>query len=248
MKTLFVSIVLLMTACQSALAGEITVSAAASLSNAFNEIARNYEAMYPGAKVAMNFSASGTLLQQIAKGAPVDVLATADQETMDLAAKQGLLMAGERRNFAGNTLVVVVPFKSGNAIKRLEDLGLPSIKRIAIGLPASVPAGRYTRQALDKSMLWSAVELTAIHTQNVRQALDYVARGEVDAGFVYSTDAQLMPAKVRTAFAVPVDPPILYPISVLSRSRNSDEAKRFAAYLMSAAGQLVMAKYGFGKP
>jgi molybdate transport system substrate-binding protein len=248
MKPLLFALALIMATGQAAVAGEITVSAAASLSNAFKEIAANFEAQHPGAKVALNFGASGALLQQIAKGAPVDVLATADQETMDLAGKQGLLKAGDRYNFTRNRLVVIVPASSAQKIERLDDLGLPAVKRIAVGLPASVPAGRYAKHALDAAKLWSKVEPKIISTQNVRQSLDYVARGEVDAGFVYATDAALMPEKVRTALTVSLDMPILYPVSTLARAPNASEAKQFAHYLKSPAGQAVLAKFGFSKP
>jgi molybdate transport system substrate-binding protein len=248
MKTLLTGFALLFVACHPAFAGDVTVSAAASLGNAFREIARNYEARYPGVQVALNFGASGALLQQIAKGAPVDVLATADQETMNLADKQGLLKAGERHNFVSNALVVVVPRSSAHPIKDLGDLALPAVKRVAIGLPASVPAGRYAKMALENAKLWRMVEPKAINTQNVRQSLDYVARGEVDAGFVYATDAALMPDKVRSAYTVVLDSPILYPASTLARAPNVREAKRFIDYLLSPAGQAVLAKFGFGKP
>ncbi len=218
------------------------------LTNAFKEIAVHYEGRYPGAKVALNFGASGALVQQIAKGAPVDVLATADQESMNLAERQGLLKAGERHNFVSNVLVVIVPRAAPANINRLDELALPAIKRVAVGLPASVPVGRYAKQALESAKLWRAVEPKAIYTQNVRQSLDYVARGEVDAGFAYITDAALMKEKVRTAFTVPLAAPILYPVSTLARAANVAETKRFTAYLMSPAGQAVLAKFGFGKP
>src|SRR5690606_30842991 len=134
-----------------------------------------------------NFAASGALLQQIAKGAPVDVFASADQQTMDQAQAQDLVKAGERRNFVTNSLVVIVPENAKAAPATLNDL--EQYQRIAIGLPASVPVGRYTKSVLDKAQLWSAIEPKMIGAQSVRQALDYVARAEVDAGFVYATDA-----------------------------------------------------------
>lgn len=240
---------LLLSACAAgAGAADITVSAAASLTNAFKEIAQGYEAQYPGSKVNFNFGASGALLQQLAKGAPVDVFASADQETMDTAQQQGLVKPADRRDFVRNALVLIVPSDSAGAPKRLEDLTQPSVKRVAIGNPASVPVGRYTRHALEAVKLWPAIEAKAITTQNVRQSLDYVARGEVDAGFVYATDAAIMPDKVKVAFDVPLDMPIAYPIAQLAASTNGAEAKRFINYVVSPAGQAVLAKYGFRKP
>ncbi|RJG01185.1 molybdate ABC transporter substrate-binding protein [Noviherbaspirillum sedimenti] len=229
-------------------AGEITVSAAASLTNAFREIAGAYEAQHPGGKVALNFAASGVLLQQMAKGAPVDVFASADQETMDMAVQQGLVKAAARRDFARNTLQVVVPADSKLALKGLPDLTQAAVSKIAIGNPASVPVGRYARHALEAARLWPLLETKAIHTQNVRQSLDYVARGEVDAGFVYATDAALMPGKVRVAFSVPLDTAILYPIARTAASTNGAEASRFVNFIASRAGQAILAKYGFQQP
>jgi molybdate transport system substrate-binding protein len=229
-------------------AGDLHVSAAASLSNAFTDIAAGYETQHGGTKVLLNFGASGALLQQMAKGAPVDVFASADMETMDLAAKQGLIVSGERRNFARNSLVVIVPRDSTQALHRLQDLGQPAVRTVAIGNPASVPVGRYTRHALEAAKLWTGVSAKAITTQNVRQSLDYVARGEVDAGFVYATDAALMKDKVKLAFELPLDTAISYPVARTAGGANAAEAKSFVDYLLSPAGQAVLAKYGFQKP
>jgi molybdate transport system substrate-binding protein len=232
-------------------AADLTVSAAASLTNAFRDLAPQFEAQNPGTKVQFNFAASGALLQQIAKGAPVDVFASADQETMDQAQAQSLVKAGGRRDFVSNTLVVIVPASGGAtaAVPRtVNDLAQPAYTRIAIGLPASVPVGRYTKGVLEKAKLWSSIEPKMIGAQNVRQVLDYVARGEVDAGFVYATDAAVMPDKVKVALMVPTETPVLYPIAPIADSANAELAQKFVAYVMSPAGQAVLAKYGFGKP
>ena len=231
-----------------AFAADLTVSAAASLTNAFQELGPMFEAANPGTKLQYNFGASGALLQQIAKGAPADVFASADQETMDQAQSQNLIQTAGRRNFALNSLVVIVPAVGGQAPKALADLAQPAYKRIAIGLPASVPVGRYTRSVLEQAGLWSAIEPKMIGAQNVRQALDYAARGEVDAGFVYATDAALMPDKVKVALTVPTPTPVLYPIAPIASSTNPDAAQKFVAFIQSAPAQAVLAKYGFGKP
>jgi molybdate transport system substrate-binding protein len=229
-------------------AGELTVSAAASLTNAFGEIGSAFEAAHPGSKVLLNFAASGVLLQQIAKGAPVDVLASADQETMDQAERQRLVRPGSRVNFAANSLVVIVPRDAPTVPGSLAALDAAAIRHVAIGLPASVPVGRYTKAVLEKAHLWPAIEAKAIGAQSVRQALDYVARGEVDAGFVYATDAALMPGKVRVAFVVPTETPVRYPIAVVAASANGAAAQRFIAFVMSPPGQALLAKFGFDKP
>lgn len=232
----------------STLAADVTVSAASSLTNAFRELAAGYKAQYPGSKVALNFGASGALLQQLAKGAPVDVFASADQETMDVAQQQGLVKPADRHDFVRNTLVLIVPSDSTAAIRSLEDVTRANVKRIAIGIPASVPVGRYSRHALEAKGLWAKVEAKAINTQNVRQSLDYVARGEVDAGFVYATDAAVMKDKVKVAFEVPLDIAISYPIARTAASTNAAEAERFVRYVLSPPGQVVLGKFGFRKP
>lgn len=236
------------TAASSALAGEVVVSAAASLTNAFKDAAHGYEAQYPGSKVSLNFAASGVLLQQIVKGAPVDVFASADQETMDAAQKQGLVLPADRQDFVSNSLVLIVPHDSKLGIKSLTDLTQKGVTRVAIANPASVPVGRYSEGALKKARLWDAVQPKAIGTQNVRQSLDYVARGEVDAGFVYATDAAIMKDKVNVVLEVPLDAPVLYPIATIKDSGNAAEAKRFVSYLQTAPAQAILAKYGFKKP
>lgn len=231
-----------------AAAADLTVSAAASLTPAFQEIGPLFEAQNPGMRVQFNFGASGALMRQIAKGAPVDAFASADQETMDQAQAQKLIDPGDRRNFALNRLVVIVPADAAASPKLVSELSKPAYSRVAIGLPASVPVGRYAKAVLEKAGLWAVIEPKMIGAQNVRQALDYVARGEVDAGFVYATDAAVMPGKVKTAFAVPTETPIRYPIAPVVASTNAQAARQFIAFVLSPVGQGVLATHGFGPP
>ena len=242
------AVLLSATSASSALAADLTVSAAASLTNAFKDIAQGYEAQNPGTKVLLNFAGSGALLQQMAKGAPVDVFASADQETMDRAEKEGLVKAADRRDFVRNTLVLIVPAAAKTLPARLDDLTQAGITRVAIANPASVPVGRYAQTALEAANLWTAVQAKAINTQNVRQSLDYVARGEVDAGFVYATDAAIMKNKVKVAFEVPLKTDILYPIAKTAASAHAAEATSFINYLSTPAAQDILGKYGFAKP
>lgn len=232
----------------AARAADLTVSAASSLSNAFRELAPAFEAQNPGTRLLFNFAASDTLLAQIAKGAPVDVFAAADQETMDRAEAQKLLLPGSRRNFAGNDLVLVTPLEGGQAVSGLADLEKPSFKRIALGRPEGVPAGRYAKSALEVAKLWPVVEPKAIYAINVRQALDYAARGEVDAGFVYATDALAQKDKVKIVLLVPTATPIRYPVAAVNGGSKAAEARKFIDYLLSPAGQTVLARHGFRKP
>lgn len=246
MKRLFC--LLLMVAALPATAAELTVSAASSLTESFRDIASAYETAHPGTKVDLNFAASGVLLQQISRGAPVDVLATADTATMGQAAKGGLLETDSRRTFATNRLVVVVPPGRKDAPSTLAALAGKGVQRVAIGNPDSVPVGRYARTALQEAGMWDAIAARTITTQNVRQSLDYVARGEVDAGFVYASDYQAMPGRVVRAFDVPLRSPITYPVSVIKGSARAVEARRFVAFVVSPQGQAILRRHGFGAP
>lgn len=235
-------------AIHGAWAGEITVSAASSLTNAFKALAQAYEARHPDAKVLLNFGASGALLQQIVKGAPVDVLAAADQDTMAQAQQQGVVAPQAARNFARNQLVLIVPTAGQIPLHTLLDLNAPAVRKIAVGQPASVPVGRYTQRALVASQQWSGLQPKMIFTQNVRQSLDYVARGEVDAGFVYATDALIMKDKVSVAFTVPLDTTVSYPIAPITGGLHLPEAQRFIGFVLSTEGQGILARYGFVQP
>ena len=232
----------------AAQAADLTVSAAASLTNAFRELGPLFEAQNSGTAVVFNFGASDALLAQIAKGAPADVFASADQEAMDRADAQKLLSAGTRRNFVANRLLMIVPSDSALGLKAMADLRRPEVKRVAIGNPAGVPVGRYAKGSLETAKLWSAVEPKAVMAQSVRQALDYVARGEVEAGFVYATDAAIMKDKVQVVATIPTETAITYPIAAVAGSPNVDAARKFLDFVLTPAAQTVLARYGFIKP
>lgn len=229
-------------------AAEITVSAASSLTNAMKEAARVYEAAHPKDKIVLNFGSSDSLIPQVAQGAPVDILAFADQEAMDKAQAQNLIVDQTRRNFVSNTMVLVVPGESKVAINTLEDLKKPEIKRLILGNPNASPFGRYARRALDAQGLWPALESKTIHALNVRQALEYIAQGVGDAAFVYTTDAFIFGNKVKVAMSVPLDVPVVYPIARVKATKHPVEAQSFIDYLTSPEGLAVLSRHGFTKP
>jgi molybdate transport system substrate-binding protein len=232
----------------SASAADLVVSAAASLTNAFGEIGKEFEKAEPGTRVLFNFAASGQLLQQISRGAPVDVFASADQETMDRAQKQNLIVRGSRHDFIGNKLVVVVPAGSPVTPQSLADLGSAEIRRVALSNPETVPVGRYGKLALEEAGQWESVKDKIINTGNVRQSLDYAARGEVDAAFVYVTDARMMSKRVTVAFECPLSKPILYPAAAVKGNGNEKLALEFVAYLGQEPARKILRKYGFTAP
>ncbi|QET02647.1 MULTISPECIES: molybdate ABC transporter substrate-binding protein [Cupriavidus] len=232
----------------SAFAADLVVSAAASLTNAFKTLAEQFEKSHPDTRVVLNFGASDVLMQQIVKGAPADVFASADQDAMNRAESEKVVQPASRKDFAANQIVLIVPGDSKLGITSLKDLTRADVKRIAYGNPSSVPVGRYTRGALEAEHLWDAVAAKGVPAQNVRQSLDYVARGEVDAGFVFATDATVMPDKVKVAVRVPNRTPVTYPIAIVAQTKQAASANAFVNYVLSADGQAVLARYGFLKP
>jgi molybdate transport system substrate-binding protein len=223
----------------------MVVSAAASLTDAFKEIGALFSAANPGTHVAFNFASSDILLTQIVKGAPADVFASADQDAMDRAERSGALLQGSRRDFTTNRLVVIVPAGAA-AIASLGDLAGPQYRRIAVGSPQSVPAGRYAKRALEQAGLWERLGPRFVFATNVRQALDYVARQEAEAGFVYATDAAIFPGKVKVALDVATTLPIRYPIAVTRGTRVAAEARAFIAFLATPPAQQILTRHGFG--
>lgn len=222
----------------------ITISAAVSLKDAFNEIAELYKSK-TGKTVNFNFGASGTLQKQIETGAPVDLFASAGEKQMDELATKDLLDAATRRNFARNTLVLIVPKDS--KLDLTEFSQLEKVNKIAVGNPKTVPAGQYTKQVFDKLNLKNTLQSKLILAEDVRQVLDYVVRGEVDAGIVYATDAKIAGEKVQVIATATENThqPILYPLAVIKDSKQKQAAQEFLNLVLSTEGQNILQKYGF---
>lgn len=227
---------------------ELIVSAAASLTNAFQELGQVFSRQHPHIKVVFNFASSGTLLQQLAKGAPVDVFASADQQTMNQAQEKGLIQTGSRRDFATNRLVMIVPAGAKDPVSQVQMLTQPAVKRVSLGNPDYVPAGRYAQEALVNLQLWEPLKSKYIFGESVRQVLDYVARGEVDVGFVYATDAVLARDRVRVVQKIKEHRPISYPIALVAAGKRTSAAQQFVDFVLSPPGQAILARYGFGAP
>jgi molybdate transport system substrate-binding protein len=231
----------------SQIAKEVTVSAAISLKNAFEEIGRIFMGYHPEARLLFNFGASGDLARQIEAGAPVDVFASAAQKDMDGIDRKGFILSRTRTNFAGNGVVLVKPILSSVRIESFEDLRKVEVKRIVIGNPKSVPAGRYGEEVLKSLNLRDEIMDKLVLAENVRQALDYVARNEVDAGMVYTTDAMIRSKDVRIVMKAPhgSHQPVVYPIGVVKGSENEPLARDFITFVVSGDGQDILKKYGF---
>jgi len=229
---------------QAAAAEELLVSAAASLTDAFKEIGTIYEQKHPGLTVRFNFAATGPLLQQIEQGAPVDVFASADQQSMDKAEKGGFVLPASRSDFTGNGLVLITPADK-TEVKGIADLQSAKVLKISIGNPESVPVGRYVKAALEKQGVWESLSPKMINGSSVKQVLEYVMRGEVEAGFVFATDAAIAKDKVRFVAEIPTVKPVVYPVAVVAVSAKKEQAQAFIDYLKSADGQAVLVKFGF---
>ncbi len=225
-------------------ADEVMVAAAASLSDAFREAALTFEKTHPGTRILLNLASSGRLCVQIEQGAPVDLYASASQRYMDRLQKHGLIIEKSRKNFAANRIALVEQAGS-SGLKGLNDLTRPDVRHIAIGDPSHVPAGRYAKETLESVGLWNAVQKKLVYGINVRQVRDYVARGEVEAGFVFASDAIVPEVRVVSIVDDRLHTPILYPAAVLKHSDHPKEAERFLSFLLSPEGQRILVKFGF---
>jgi len=231
-------------------AQEVIVSVAVSLKEAVEELGRGFMAARPGITLRYNFGASGDLQKQIEAGAPIDLFLSAAQRQMDELEKRNLVVAGSRRAFARNVLTVIKPADSRIDITKPVDLLEPRVGRIVIGSPRTVPAGQYAEESLRALGLWERLQPKLVFSENVRQALDYVARGEVDAGFVYTTDAVARAQGVKEAFRPPEDSyrPVVYPGAVVAASKQPALAQAFLDLLTSPQGRTVLSRFGFQPP
>lgn len=231
-------------------AQELALSVAISMKEAIEELGARFQRAYPGVLLKYNFGGSGELQKQIEAGAPVDIFVSAADRQMDELDRNGLILRGSRRTFARNALAVVVPADARLTISQTADLLQPAVQRIALGNPKTVPAGQYAEESLRTLGLWDAVRGKLVFGENVRQVLQYVARGEVEAGFVYVTDLAARPGSAKEAFRPPRNSyaPVTYPAAVVAGSRQPALAGAFIALLLSRDGQDILARLGFLPP
>ncbi|MCM3116071.1 molybdate ABC transporter substrate-binding protein [Neobacillus sp. MER 74] len=223
---------------------ELTISAAASLQDALNEITATFEKEHPNVKVNYNFGASGALAQQISQGAPVDLFFSAAEDKFDQLVQDGLIEESKGTDLVGNELVLVVPNDAKKEIKGFEDL--TKSDKISIGTPEAVPAGQYAKETLENVNVWKAMEDKVVYAKDVRQVLTYVETNNVDAGIVYKTDA-LVSQKVKVVATAAEDThaPIIYPLGVIKNSKHLKEAQLFYDYLQNETALKTFEKFGF---
>lgn len=226
-------------------AEEILVSAAASLTDVLKEIGTHYQSKAKHT-VKFNFGPSSGLARQIEEGAPADLFFSADLPQMEKLDKSGRLEPGTRKNLLSNQLVIIVPADSKLAISSPKDLLKSDIKKIALAEPSSVPVGVYSSKYLTDEGLWDQVKPKVVPVQDVRATLASVESGNVEAGFVYKTDAAVS-KKVKIVFEVPIDkgPRITYPVAIVKESKRKDAARDFMNYVQSPAAKDAFKKYGF---
>jgi molybdate transport system substrate-binding protein len=232
-------------AAATAQSADVTVFAAASLTDSLKLIATDYQKQ-TGRTITFNFEASSILARQIAEGAPADIFFSADETQMDRLAERGLIDPATRVDRLGNTLVVVAPKDSHLEIHSASDLADDDVKQIALADTRAVPAGVYAKEWLERFQLWDAVRPKVVPAENVRAALAAVASGNVDAGVVYKTDAAISKS-VRIVYEVPHadSPDIRYPVALVKASEHPDEAKQFLEYIDSKAAARVFERFGF---
>lgn len=226
----------------------LLVSGAASMRDVLAETIAEYEGI-GGERIDLNTASSGALLRQILAGAPVDVFVSASPREVARLVEAGLASPAAVRNIAGNRIVVVVP-PGASSPASLGDLEDPRFERIALGNPATVPAGRYAREALESASLWDRLADRFVLAENVRQVVEYVSRGDADAGLVYRTDATRFTDRLATGpeAAAGSHPAVVYQAVVLRDSRHPEAAARLVAFLAGERGRAVLARHGFLPP
>ena len=226
----------------------ILVSAAISLSEAVESLAAEFEAR-TGTRVRLNLGGSDTLASQIVDGAPVDLFLSANVAQMERLAARGLVDLDATVDLVANRLVIIVPGDRGGLVVEPSDLLSASVRRVAIGDPAAVPAGLYAKSYLEAQGIWAELSDKVVPMRSVRATLAAVEAGNVDAGFVYRTDL-FVSLDVRLAFEIPLGdgPDIRYPAAVLRDAPNPEAAARFLADLQDPAGRARFDAAGFVPP
>lgn len=244
----FLSLLILCLTANAASGAEKTlvVSAAISLKDALTRLAVDFEKHNGQVKILYNFGSTGQLRTQIENGAPADVFASASAGDMDKLSQKGMIIEASRVNLVANRLVLIKNSRQTLTVTDINDLTTGRVQRIAIGNPDTVPAGQYARDSLSYYHIYDKLKKKLIFGENVRQVLDYVARGEVDTGLVYATDA-LIEKQVTVVRTLPEEThkPIIYPIAVIQASQHAELAGKFIAFIHAPENFTIFREYGF---
>ncbi|MBP1762577.1 MAG: modA2 [Firmicutes bacterium] len=225
---------------------DLTISAAASLKDAMSEIKTLYAKEKPKTNLNINFGGSGALQQQIEQGADVDLFFSAATSNMDTLKSKGLLIDSTIKNLLGNKLVLVVPNDSNTALNSFSVVTDASVKKIALGEPSTVPAGKYAEQVFTYLKILDQVKAKAVYGSDVKQVLNWVETGNADAGVVYLTDAKLSTkVKVVATASEESHKAIVYPAALIKTTNNYTASKDFLNFLTSDKAKAVFDKYGF---
>lgn len=224
----------------------LMISAAASLTDALNELKPVFEDENPSIELTFNFGGSGKLAQMIVQGAPSDVFLSASESDMDKLQVEDMILKDTRVNFAENELALITHKDQPAKVFSFKEISSADVDHLAIGESESVPAGRYTKQVLERLDLWDSLQGSLVMSSDVRQVLTHVELGNADAGIVYASDV-LRSEKVMIVATADSDwhDPIMYPGAVISDTAHPDEAKAFLAFLTSNQGQELLHKHGF---
>lgn len=228
-------------------AQEIAVSVAVGLRTAVETLGQRFVAARPGVTVRYTIAASGELQRRIEAGGAADVFVSGSVREMEALAAASRIDAASQRIVAANALIAVKPVDLPLDLPGTSDLLDRRVRRIAVGDPRTVAAGRYARESLQALGLWGRLETKMVLAEDVRQVIDLVARGEVDVGFVYVTEALLRPDHVGLAFALPHDThaPIVHPAAVVTGTRQPALAAAFVSFLASGEAAAVFERLGF---
>ena len=252
--TFILSFVLWLTACATSgdteateQPKELTISAAASLTDAMDELKEIYEAEN-NVELTFNFAGSGKLAQQIQQGAPVDVFISANENWLDTLLEEGLIDTDSTTEVTGNKLVLIAENDATLKYDSFSDIDINDLSNIAVGKPESVPAGEYTKKALEAIDKWEEIEPYIVYAKDVRQVLTYVETGNAEIGFVYESDA-LSSDKVEilTESNPKEHDSIIYPGGVTIETEQKEAAEDFLAFMISDEAQIVLETYGFTK-
>ena len=240
---------LLLTGCSSSTKKEdktieLNISAAASLKEAIADLEAAYTSKNPEVSFVINYGSSGSLQQQIEQGAPCDLFISAGEKQMTVLEEEGLLLDGTNKDLVKNSLVLIT--SNDSEISSIDSLNSDAVSKIALGEPASVPAGKYADETLTSLAIKDSLNNKLVFAKDVKEVLAWTASGNADAGFVYLSDALSSDGvKIVETISEEYHSPITYPVAIIKDSDDIDAAKAFEDFLFTDEAQEIFEKYGY---